>query len=210
MTSKILITGGIGTGKSTVLKLFKVYLPLYQYVDMDGFVNSLYTTQTPQFKKFLMDNFGTTNKKKISLTVFEDPVKKDILDSYLFYRVEEFLAVWLDSDEHSVMEFPLFFEMLEKSKKMDKTSKVCSRILDNADIITIRANDDVRIQRIIERSKITHPTWTRETIEGILKSQMSSSIKEQMSDYIIDNSYSLDDTEKQVKLISTNLENLNA
>lgn len=201
MMHKILITGGIGTGKSTVIKLFENYLPSHQFTDMDGFVNSLYENQTTQFKNFLLEYFNTTDKKEVSLIVFSDMVKKDILDSYLFGRVEEYLELWLNNDSDSVMEFPLFFEMIEKSYSVPTSTKICSKILESCDIITIRANDDIRIQRIIERSKVKHPTWTKETIQGIIVSQMNSTQKEQMSDYVIDNSYSLENTEDQVKLI---------
>ena len=201
MTNKILITGGIGTGKSTVLKMFKKNLPGYQFVDMDGFINSLYTNQTPHFKKFLLDNFETNIKREVSMIVFNDMMKRDLLDSYLFGRVEEYLTYWLASDEHSVMEFPLFFEMIEKSKEFSTSNKICHQILEKASIITIRANDDIRIERIIERSKVTHPEWTKETILGVIVSQMNSKHKEELSDYVVDNSYSLENTMDQVKTI---------
>lgn len=191
---KIIITGGVGTGKSTVLSIFKQCLDNYVFSDMDIFIDHLYEYPNPLFVEFMITQFGTTDKKQISKIVFKDKEKMHHLNSYLFAYVDNYLKEWLQSDVNNVMEFPLFFEMMEMAQKSVPLNNSCNDVYLNATIIVIRADQDIRIHRILERSKQTHPDWTYETVMNVLNNQMDSKIKEAKADYVIDNSGTVENT----------------
>lgn len=191
---KIIITGGVGTGKSTVLSIFKQCLDNYVFSDMDILIDHLYAHPNPMFVEFMIKHFGTTDKKQISKIVFKDKEKMHHLNSYLFAYVDNYLKEWLQADVNNVMEFPLFFEMMEMAQKSVPLNNSCNDVYLNATIIVIRADQDIRIQRILERSKRTHPDWTYETVMNVLNNQMDSKIKEAKADYVIDNSGTVENT----------------
>ena len=191
---KIIITGGVGTGKSTVLSMFKQCLDDYIFSDMDVLIDHLYAHPDPMFVEFMIKHFGTTDKKQISQIVFKDKDKMGVLNSYLFSYVDDYLGKWLQGDNKNVMEFPLFFEMMEMAQKSVPLNNSCNDVYLNATIIVIRADQDIRIQRILERSKQTHPDWTYETVMNVLNNQMDSKIKEAKADYVIDNSGTVENT----------------
>jgi dephospho-CoA kinase len=201
MLNKILITGGIGTGKSTVLNIFKSQLPDYNFNDMDNIVNSLYNQKDTEFSVFLSNNFGTTSKEQISKIVFSDKKKMEQLNTYLYYVVDNYLSEWMNDTRNEVLEFPLFFEMLEKAQSLSFNENVCYNILKNATIVVIRADQDIRIERILSRSKVTHPDWDYSTVLNILKNQLDSEIKEKQASFIVDNSGTLNDTTERIKTI---------
>ena len=202
---KIIITGGMGTGKSTVLEIFKKRLPGYEFGDMDKIVDLVYTQPPKEFHDFMMEHFGTTNKKEISSIVFNNSDKLNTLNDFLYIYVENYLTEWFASDTKTILEFPLFFEMLQKADREQIDKNICHLILHGATIVVIRADNDVRINRILERSKATHPNWDRQTIENILNNQLDSKIKESMATEVIDNSDTIEKTERQIEILCESL-----
>lgn len=201
MIDRILITGGIGTGKSTVMQMFKDRLPNFHFDDMDKFIDNLYLVPTLEFKEFLLREFDSTDKKDVGIKAFMDPSKRAELDNFLYKYVDVHLTSWMRKPYNVAMEFPLFFEMLEKAQKLSYNENVCYNIKKEVPIIVIRADEPVRIKRILERSKTLHPHWNEEIVSNILNSQMKSSIKEKKATYVIDNSGSLENTKHQVLMI---------
>ena len=74
---KIVITGGIGCGKSYVSELIiREFLPTFSLYDYDSIVKQLYEDKTIQSALYL--NFGTSDRSEISRHVFRN--KKGMAD----------------------------------------------------------------------------------------------------------------------------------
>ena len=185
---KLLITGTCGSGKSSAYNLFKNKLSSlsntnnFQFFNTDELVNNLYENDI--FKSEVEVFFGTSAKKEISKIVFgKDLDKLKVLNNIVSKYLDQYLIKWANSSENMVIEFPYFFEMLLESE-----NSIAKLVREKFTVVTITmSNEYERLDRIKARSKITHPDWTDETIENIIKSQLDSFSKEALSDYIIFN-----------------------
>lgn len=105
---RIVVTGSIGTGKSTVCQALLEHMPGYELVSADQMVHDLYANNT-QFLEGLQSKFGTTDRKAIARIVFADRPKRVELEALSW----AFLAQAVDAlflKENVIFEFPLFFE----------------------------------------------------------------------------------------------------
>lgn len=105
---RIVITGGIGTGKSTISKALLSHLPGYKLVSADQMVHDLYATNA-DFQTALLARFGTTDRKTISGIVFADAS----LRAELIALSWTYLAPATDAlfrAPNLIFEFPLYFE----------------------------------------------------------------------------------------------------
>jgi len=104
---KIVITGNIGCGKSTVTNFIHTLLPHYQVFDIDAVVRELY--KDVDIKLALEREFGTSSKTEISDIVFFDEDAKnklyDIINPYLIAAVESWQVL-----PDVIFDIPLFFE----------------------------------------------------------------------------------------------------
>lgn len=177
---RIVITGNIGCGKSTVVKMISDYLPRdYDFFDFDAEVSTLY--QSARVQRVLVEMFGTCDKGKVSDIVhgnLQAMVKlRSVLDPILLAVLN--LA---GCQKQVILDVPLFFELREYTRfKPD-----C--------IICVSCSPEIQIERIKQRNG-----FSEEKIAQILSNQISQAEKEQMSDHVIYNSFSRDDLHSTVK-----------
>lgn len=171
------ITGGIGSGKSLVCRIFQVLgVPVY---DADKRAKILMTTDgilIDQIKKefgiLSYDKQGLLNRELLGRTVFNDPEKLTKLNSLVHPRVALDYRHWVEEQmdsKYCLKEAALLFEA-GSSQLMYK-------------IIVVTAPDELRIKRVLQRD----PHRGRKEVESIIKNQMPQEEKMVKADFVIKN-----------------------
>ena len=185
------LTGGIGSGKSTVLNEFK-YLGIKTY-SADNAAKTLINSDRAlidSIKKVFGNNIYKKNKldtKQLSKIVFQDSDKLEVLNSIIHPAVlNDFDSFVRANDEiYIVKEVAIIFET-KSEKAYDK-------------IILVRAPLEERIQRVLLRDDTTIDEVTKR-----IKNQVDDSSIINKCDYIIDN-YKLSDLKDKVTKIHNDL-----
>jgi len=164
----IVVTGGIGSGKSTVVKMLHSHLPSFEVVSIDNIVACLYDNKEVQLE--LEAKFNTWDKKYISNLVFIDPIAmqclKEIMDPKIIKALNEILC----STPNVICEFPLYFDYNE-----DHTFYFDY-------VVSVISNATDKIERIIARDTISEAK-----IFSIMEAQVSDTIRKRDSDIVLYN-----------------------
>jgi len=171
------ITGGIGSGKSLVCKIFHCLgVPVY---DADSRAKSLMTTDgilisqiKKEFGDLSFDGDGNLNRKYISEVVFADPVKLNTLNGLVHPRVGLDYTKWVE--EHKGQRY-----VLKEAALLFEASS--HKLLDQ--IIVVHAPEALRIARVLSRDKHR----TERQIREIIKNQMPEEEKLSRANAIITN-----------------------
>lgn len=171
------ITGGIGSGKSLVSRIFHhLGVPVY---DADSHAKELMTTDgilINQIKKEFGDlayhQDGTLNRVYLGNHVFKDQKKLDLLNSLVHPRVAVDYEKWVQQHRQ-------FRYVLKEAALLFETSTASN--LDQ--IIVVSAPEGLRIRRVLKRD--AHRTV--EQIRGIVEKQMPEDRKRERADHIIVN-----------------------
>jgi dephospho-CoA kinase len=186
------ITGTIGTGKSTVTKMFA---DLGAFViDSDQLARQVVEPGKPAWQG-IKDNFGpdvlnadgTINRQKLAAVVFNNPDKLSKLDAIVHPEVimedqrlaKESMAA--DPNRLIIKDIPL---LLEAGPEIART------LVDK--IIVVYASPPVQIRRLIERGMSENDARNR------ISSQIPVKDKVKYADFVINNDGSLEETRKQV------------
>jgi len=179
------LTGGIGSGKSTVAKLLQeLGVPVY---NSDAEAKKLMETSKVLQKKIKMllgpDAYGNTtlNRSYIAEMVFNDKQLLSKLNAIVHPAVRKHFMGWATKQDHPfvVQETALLFENDAKNR-YDKT-------------ILVTAPKEIRIQRIISRDSST----TKEILER-MRNQLEDEQKIPLADFVVEN-ITLSQTRKKVK-----------
>lgn len=172
---KVGITGGIGSGKSTVAKIFaSLGIPVY---DADRAAKRLVLTDLAM-RRNIIEHFGEAsyingqyNKQHISQIVFNDKQKLELLNSIIHPATITDANKWFarQSAPYALKEAALIFES-DSRKFLDY-------------VIGVFAPEEIRIQRTIEREGISP-----EQVKARIDKQMNEDEKMKRCDFIIDNS----------------------
>lgn len=171
------ITGGIGSGKSLVCKIFKVLgVPTY---DADSRAKNLMTTDgilvnqiKKEFGSLSYTSEGVLNREYLSASVFSKPDKLEKLNSFVHPRVAVDFKQWVEKqvgNKYVLKEAALLFES-GSYRTLDK-------------VILVTAPEAMRIKRVLARDKHR----TQADVENIISNQLSEEQKEMKADYIIRN-----------------------
>ena len=170
------ITGGIGSGKSTVSKIFEVLgVKMYQSDDMAKYLmendNKLISSIINYFgEESYID--GKINKEYISKNVFYDTEKLKTINNLVHPVVINDFKKWClinKSEKILIKEAALLFES-KSYKELDF-------------IIYVYAEKKLRISRILKRD--SHRT--KDQIEHIINSQLTDKESFEKADYILEN-----------------------
>ncbi len=183
----IALTGGIGTGKSTTIKILESQG--YQILDADKIAHQLLQEHRFEIAQHFGSDIlekGILNRKKLGVIVFQNASELKWLEGFLHPLIRECMlkkAYELEKNHQAYfLDIPLFFEV--GGKKCYPVSKV----------VLIYAPRVLQIERLLERDKLKEAEILQR-----LACQMDIEQKRAMSDYIIDNSSSLKDLNKQVE-----------
>src|SRR6266498_4702530 len=147
MVLRIGLTGGIGSGKSTVAKLFETLgIPVF-YADAAA---RQVMNEDEELKQKIKETFGdvaysngTLNRKYIADIVFNDPFKLEQLNALVHPATIAMAEKWMQQQttSYTIKEAALFFEA------------VTTEGLDY--IIGVYAPQHLRIQRVMQRDNVT-------------------------------------------------------
>lgn len=174
------ITGGIGSGKSLVCKIFGVLgVPAY---DADSRAKNLMTTDgilihqiKKEFGSLSYDAKGVLNREFLSATVFANQDKLKRLNALVHPRVAVDYEKWVN--EHAENKY-----VLKEAALLFESGSY--QMLD--EVILVTASKEIRIERVLARD----PHRTKEDVEKIIQNQLSEEEKEAKANYIIRNSES--------------------
>ncbi len=168
------LTGGIGSGKTTVAKMFVALgTPVYNS-DLEA---KKLMRKSKKLKKAIIELFGEEayrdeklNKKYLSDQVFNDSTLLQKLNALVHPAVRKHFLKWVrqQNTPFVIQETAIIFE----NKMQDFYDEV----------ILVVAPEESRFQRVMKRDGVQ-----REQVETRMKHQLSDEKKKLLSDYVIDN-----------------------
>ncbi|MCA0397419.1 MAG: dephospho-CoA kinase [Bacteroidetes bacterium] len=171
---RIGITGGIGSGKSVVARVFEnLGIPVY---NADNTAKMLMETDVSLVEK-ITRLFGPAaytdqrlNRSYIAAQVFNNQEKLDALNAIVHPAVIQYGEDWFARQHapYAIKEAALFFET-GTAGQMDK-------------MIGVSAPVALRIQRAMQRDQLS-----REQIKNRMDKQLDESIKMRLCDYVVVN-----------------------
>ena len=172
---KVGITGGIGSGKSTVAWIFEsIGIPVY-YADKEAKRLMNKNQSLKQDIRILLSNQayhknGRLNRKYIAERVFKDKALLEQLNNLVHPAVRNDFESWAELQESSYVleESALVFE-IEGQSYFDAT-------------ILVIADKETRIERVIKRDKSN-----RNAVIDRMNNQLSDEIKIPLADHIVSN-----------------------
>jgi dephospho-CoA kinase len=174
MTKMIGLTGGIGSGKSVVAKIFSTLgIPVF---NADEAAKQIMQT-SPEIKAKLIEQFGSSiygasglQKEKLAAIVFNDPFQLQLLNAIVHPVTIQAAKDWAanQTSPYVIKEAALIFE----SAAADGLFKV----------IGVTAPLSLRIQRVMQRDGVS-----KEQVEARMQHQISDTIKMRLCDFVIDN-----------------------
>lgn len=175
---RFVVTGNMGCGKSTVVEMLREMLPSHRLFDFDKIVGQLYNN--PEIELQLLINFGATDKKVISDIVFKDPSQMKKLEQMMNGQIIKEVADAMLEDD-IILDIPLYFEHFA-----DTHPHIHG-------VVCVTCQPEKQRNRIRSRNG-----FSDEKIDAILSKQLPQDVKASRSQYVIDNSGTLDDLRAQV------------
>jgi dephospho-CoA kinase len=171
------ITGGIGSGKSLICKIFSCLgIPIY---DADSRAKSIMTTDgilveqiKKEFGSLSYYEDGRLNREYLSSAVFNDADKLKRLNELVHPRVGADSEKWVEENAahpYLLREAALLFES-GSFKKLDK-------------VIVVTAPEALRVKRVLQRDK----QRTEQEVIAIIHNQMTEEEKVKRADFVIHN-----------------------
>ena len=174
MAIMIGLTGGIGSGKSVVSKVFATLgIPVF---NADEEAKRIMQTST-EIKTKLIEQFGTDiynesglDKEKLASIVFNDPFQLQLLNAIVHPLTIQAAKDWAakQTSAYVIKEAALIFE----SGAADGLFKV----------IGVTAPLSLRTHRVMQRDGIT-----KDQVDARMRNQISDTIKMRLCDYVIEN-----------------------
>ena len=189
------LTGGIGTGKSTVSQILRN--KGFSVIDLD--VISHKVIEFPSVVEKIVRNFGkevlennndgnrTVSREKLGKIIFSDREKRFTLNSIMHPEILRIMHKKIleceskNEKENKIIfvEIQLLFEV-QWEKEFDY-------------ILLVAAKRDIQVRRVLERDKRSEKeAW------NIINSQMSLNEKRGKSDFVIENDGNIDDLNRKV------------
>lgn len=189
MLKKIAITGGIATGKTTLLNLLRGLN--FQTLSCDEIVKNLYEKEEIKakilklFGKEVFDEKGNIDRKRILKLLKERPELKkaleDILHPEVLREVLRFFEICQERGERiCFVEVPLLFEVSWEG------------LFDEVWVITCR--EETQLKRLKERGKL-------EELLPLLHSQIPLEEKKKRGDKVFSSEKSLKELEKELRVL---------
>jgi dephospho-CoA kinase len=168
------LTGGIGSGKSTIAAAFaKFGIPVY-YADKEA---KRLMNEDKELRKEIIEIFGkrayvngVLNRKHLAFVVFNDKDKLNRLNSKVHPAVRKDYQEWIKNQDapYNIREAAILFE--------SGSHKDCDLV------ILVTAVEEVKIQRVMERDNVS-----REDVLSRMRQQWDDEKKAKRSQFVIKN-----------------------
>lgn len=170
------LTGGIGSGKSTVSRIFKVLnVPVF-YADDEAKVlyESAHVIQavTKLLGNSVLNSEGKIDRKRMAALIFEDTEKLVQIQQLIHPLVKQRFEEWTESFQKEAL-----YCIREAAILIESGSyKDCDKI------IVVTAPEEIRIQRVMKRDNISE-----QEVKRRMAHQMQESERLKYADFIINN-----------------------
>jgi len=189
---KVGLTGGIGSGKSTVAKYFQqMGIPVY-YADDQA---KILMKNDKNIRQKIINKFGKNsyceeklNTRFLSKMVFNDPKKLKELERIVHPAVRKDFDSWVKKQKSA---YVILENAILKKSKMEKQVDY---------IIFVQADEQTRIDRVLKRDK----TQKQEIKKRILNQENENEIIKK-ADFLIKNDNNKDLLRKKVEKIHNEL-----
>lgn len=190
------LTGGIGSGKSTVAKFIEAMgFPVYysdqrakDIVNDDAFLKDRIIELLGQEA---YDENGLYNRKFVSEKIFSNDELREKLNSTIHPAVKYDFENWVhqQTSEFIFKETALLFEL--------KLNESCYKS------VLVTAEDNIRIKRVMDRDGKTY----RE-VENIIEKQMPEKDKIKLADYVIYNNNGIGELQIETEKVIIEISNI--
>lgn len=186
---KVGLTGGIGSGKSTVAGLFsKQGVPTFSADQISRELcqpkNAAYSQIVETFGLTILNKDGTLDRGALGDLIFKDPDKRKLLEHILHPMILQTMHQRADavSFPYCVLDIPLLLNSAER-ERVDT-------------ILVVHCDREKRVQRIKKRS-----AWSDQKISRVMANQVSDEDLKAAANDWIDNSGKIDDIGPRVKAL---------
>lgn len=183
------ITGGIGSGKSSVAKIIEESgYPVYYSDDRAKDLVNDDADLKIKIRELLgndsYDENGRYNRSFVAQKVFTDPALLNKLNALIHPAVKKDFETWVESQKATFLfkETALLFEL--------KLHQTCDRSL------LITADDEIRINRVMSRD-----SKTAGQVQAIISRQMPEAEKITLADFVIYNNEGFSELRAQTTLV---------
>lgn len=188
------ITGGVGSGKSAVIKYFEEQGAFV--ILSDDVARKISESEGPALDKirdlFKDDNVltgdGFMDRTKVAALVFCDEKKKQALNDILHPATKDEIVRLINETQKAtpdrliLLESAIFFET------------GCDELVDK--VLFVYADEDIRIKRLMENRG-----YSEEKCRAIMAKQMTAEELRGRCDFVVDNSGSLEGTIEQIESV---------
>ena len=192
MTKIVVLTGGIGAGKTTVEKIFSSLN--VETLDADQITNNLLDKNTRAYKKIvktfgqaILTSQGDINRPRMREIIFKDRLAKKKLEDILHPQIRSVMnhEVKKAVGKYVLQVIPLWFEVYGKERPADIWK-----------IIVVETSTECRRERTLRRS-----TTDMNTFDLILNNQANDFERRKIADDIIFNQGTIEELRVQVNSI---------
>lgn len=193
VTRVVGLTGGIGTGKSTVARLFEALGAVV--VDADAIVREVQAPGAPALAEIaeafgpeMLDESGALRRERLGELVFRDAAARERLNRIVHPRVGAEMARRVEAARRAgaplvLLDVPLLLETGGSAAPAEG-------------VIVVYATPEQQVERQMARNG-----YERGEAERRVAAQLSIEEKRRRADWVIDNSGSLEATERQVRAL---------
>lgn len=190
------LTGGIGSGKSTIAKMFAEQG--IDYIDADDIAREVVAIGSPcleaieaRYGKHILLNDGTLDRRKLRHIIFEDVTEKTWLESLTHPVINNRLIEHLANSKslYVLLVHPLLFET-QKNQICDYT-------------VAITVAENIQVQRVCSRDNIEE-----KVANSIIASQMADESRREQADSVIENSGCETDLDAKILTLHQQLSSL--
>ena len=183
---RIILTGGIASGKSTVVE--KLIAKGIVVIDSDVISRNIFTRNIPTIQKMFDTTLkGKKLRKYVGDIIFANPRMKMQLEAFMHPKIRNVIKTReraLKGMVH-VIDMPLYFET--------------KHFLSDDYVILVTVPYKIQLERLMKRNN-----FTKDEANARIMSQLPTAIKEKKSDYIIENKGALRTLQAKVnKMIKT-------
>lgn len=196
---KLGLTGGIGSGKSTVSNFLREIG--IKVIDADIISREVLISHPEilvdirsEFGDQVFNEDGSLNRKELGEIIFSSLENKKKLEEIMIPRIREeiekqFVELKLSGEDVVVLDAPT---LMENNMHVDMDAT-----------ILIWVDVESQISRVINRDGLE-----RQHIINRIQAQMSLDEKKKYADFIVDNRFSVDNTLKQIKKILSKIRDM--
>lgn len=189
MATKIGLTGGIGSGKTTVADCFRELG--IGVIDADQVARNLTIPNTTQFDQIVqcfgdevVDSDGQIDRKRLGRLVFSSAQKRKRLEAILHppIRAEMYARARRDEQPYCILDIPLLVES--------------GQYREMARVVVVDCRREVRIRRLRRQRNLSDAE-----IESVMRHQATDQQRLAVADDVIDNNGAIENIAAQVRAL---------